>query len=48
VIGAIIAAAITAPVYAIAVSVLFFDLAGGHLAAGEAPPTPPVPTPPAS
>ena len=47
--AAIIAAAITAPVYALAVTVLFFDLGGGAEAApAAAPPPQPTEPPPAS
>jgi hypothetical protein len=42
VIAAIIAAAATAPIFSLAVSVMFFDLGGGaHLATGTAEPPPP-------
>jgi len=51
IVAVIIASAITAPVYALAVSVLFFDLGGGsgvESVPGEAPaaPSPPSPPPP--
>jgi hypothetical protein len=47
IVAAIIAAAITAPVYALAVSVLFFDLGGGAAEpAAETAPAPPLSEPP--
>jgi hypothetical protein len=54
IVASIISAAITAPVYALAVSVLFFDLGGGAgapaetAAAAAAPPPPPAGGPPPS
>lgn len=50
IVAAIIAAAVTAPVYALAVSVLFFDLGGGADVAPAAPAaaSAPAPPPPAS
>jgi hypothetical protein len=49
VIFAVIAGALTAPIWALVVSVLFFDLGGGKQreVAAPTPPPPPPPPPPA-
>jgi hypothetical protein len=47
VVAAILSSVITAPVFALAVSVLFFDLGGGRAAAEPAAPATPPPPPPA-
>jgi len=46
VVAAIVSGVITAPIYALAVSVLFFDLGGGRATEPAAPATP-LPPPPA-
>jgi hypothetical protein len=44
-IGGVISGAVTAPIYALALSVMFFDLGGGRVSeTPEAPPPPPPPT----
>lgn len=52
VVANVIAGALTAPLFALAVSVMFFDLGGGRVeetaVAAAAPPPPPDPTPPPS
>jgi hypothetical protein len=45
IVASIIASALTAPIYSIAVSVIYFELAGGPVAA-PAPPSPPPPAAP--
>lgn len=46
-IASIISGTITAPIFAIAVAVLYYDLAGPAMPDPVAPPPPPAPTPPA-
>jgi hypothetical protein len=49
VVASIISGAITAPIFALAVSVMFFDLGGGRVEEASATPTaPPPPAPPAA